>query len=141
MGKIVSDAQSEGEQTIRPIKSDEPFTPNKKSRFGTTSNETSAKTTTNDLLQEDNIINETPVKIWFRKFFGCQGSHGAQKYNMGRSKISEMLSVDRILENLRDVDRLKLLFFDETQRVIFDHLPKPELMAPIENENALEKAA
>ena len=52
-----------------------------------------------------------------------------------------MLSVDRILENLRDVDRLKLLLLDETQRVIFDHLPKPELMAPNENENALEKAA
>ena len=73
MGKIVSDVQSEGEQTIRPIKSDEPYSNNQKSN----SNDASAKTTTNDLVHEENIINETPVKIWFRKFFGCQGSYGA----------------------------------------------------------------
>ena len=77
MGKVVSDVQSEGEQTIRPINQNEPFSPNQKSAFAINSKETSAKTTTNDLVQEDNIINETPVKIWFRKFFGCQGSHGA----------------------------------------------------------------
>ena len=77
MGKVVSDVQSEGEQTVRPMKSDDSYSPNQKSAFAINSKETSAKTTTNDLVHEENIINETAVKIWFRKFFGCQGSYGA----------------------------------------------------------------
>ena len=105
-----------------------------------TPKENPVKPTSNDIVEEKNIIHETPVKIWLRKFFGCYRSSGAQRYNVGRRKIFDTLSVDRLLENIRDVDRLKMMIFDETQRVIFDNLPKPDLMGPDERENAPRKS-
>ena len=42
-----------------------------------TPKENPVKPTSNDIVEEKNIIHETPVKIWLRKFFGCYRSSGA----------------------------------------------------------------
>lgn len=40
---------------------------------------------------------------------------------------------------MKEIDRLKSLVLDEDQRVVFDNLPKPDVMAPLDIPNALER--
>lgn len=43
------------------------------------------------------------------------------------------------MRKLREIDRLKVLLLDEDQRVVFDNLPKPDVMDPFDIENEQEK--
>lgn len=83
---------------------------------------------------------EVALLTWIKNFFPCYKDMEKSKYQEGKKKLRSELCVARLLIKMREIDRLKAILFDQEQRVLFDNLPKPDVLAPKESENALERS-
>eukprot|EP00330_Aristerostoma_sp_ATCC50986_P006813 CAMPEP_0114583110 /NCGR_PEP_ID=MMETSP0125-20121206/6923_1 /TAXON_ID=485358 ORGANISM="Aristerostoma sp., Strain ATCC 50986" /NCGR_SAMPLE_ID=MMETSP0125 /ASSEMBLY_ACC=CAM_ASM_000245 /LENGTH=63 /DNA_ID=CAMNT_0001776399 /DNA_START=1870 /DNA_END=2061 /DNA_ORIENTATION=+ len=43
------------------------------------------------------------------------------------------------MKKMRELDRLKALLLTEDQRVLFDNLPKPDILGPLDIPNDMER--
>ena len=55
----------------------------------------------------------------------CPNIFKKKGYKEALDNIYEYTDIAKIIEKLQDVDKLKMILFDENQRVVFDQLPKP----------------
>ena len=66
-------------------------------------------------------------------------SHEKLQYKAGKEKITSELCITRIMKKMRELDRLKALLLTEDQRVLFDNLPKPDILGPLDIPNDMER--
>ena len=84
-------------------------------------------------------INENNQKIklefGFRNLCGQYFSHtfwgskeGRKFYEIGSKRLNEYLDIRKIIKRLQDVDKMKIVLFNEEQRKHFETIPKPDIM-------------
>ena len=104
----------------------------KDSKFGSSSKE-------NFMKYLKRIQNHLPLKItywdYFKAFFFFirrNFSHNSlNKYKQiktGKRAIKEKLDLGYLLKKFYEIDKLKMIIFNETQSHIFDYLPKPMIL-------------
>ena len=59
--------------------------------------------------------------------FCCPKTIGQKLYHQALQNLNEYIDIENIIKRLQDVDKLKMVLLDQTQRKIFELLPKPGL--------------
>lgn len=72
------------------------------------------------------------LKISYLSYFcTCFGNEISKLSNQllkkGLTQIDQMLDISYIMNKLTEIDVLKVLLFDKTQRELFEYIPKPEI--------------
>ena len=49
-------------------------------------------------------------------------------YQMGSKNLHEYLDIRKIIKRLQDLDKLKMILLSEDQRILFEHIPKPDVV-------------
>lgn len=100
---------------------------------------------TNSEKIEDYFANDKSKKLeisYFRYYFSCLGNELTNMYNKllnkGLVRIDNVLDISYIMNKLTEIDILKVLLFDKTQRNLFDFIPKPQIFLEEEEEQKVE---
>ena len=59
-----------------------------------------------------------------------------QTYSHALKNLFEYLDIKNIVKRLQDVDKLKMIIFNENQRNVFEIIPKPGIMNPKRKRNS-----
>lgn len=90
-------------------------------------------TNKNEIIKEYfNQDEGNKLKIsYFSYFCSCCRNEFSKLYhkllNRGLSNIDQMLDISFIMNKLTEIDMLKVLLFDETQKDLFEYIPKPKI--------------
>eukprot|EP00330_Aristerostoma_sp_ATCC50986_P005889 CAMPEP_0114575284 /NCGR_PEP_ID=MMETSP0125-20121206/172_1 /TAXON_ID=485358 ORGANISM="Aristerostoma sp., Strain ATCC 50986" /NCGR_SAMPLE_ID=MMETSP0125 /ASSEMBLY_ACC=CAM_ASM_000245 /LENGTH=213 /DNA_ID=CAMNT_0001762897 /DNA_START=1363 /DNA_END=2006 /DNA_ORIENTATION=+ len=85
-----------------------------------------------------NSMKDVAIWAWLKNVAPCYNKTlEKQQFKSGKDKVKSELCITRVMRKMRELDRLKCLLLTDDQRVIFDNLPNPDILAPLDIPNDL----